>query len=58
METITESVLFGLGPGAIIAALALGLVVAYRASGGIHFGSGAIATYIVSVFVSLSNAGS
>ena len=56
-ETYFEPILFGFGPGAIIAALALGLVVAFRASGVINFGHGAIATYVVYVFVSLSDTG-
>ena len=52
-----QPVLFGLGTGAIIAALALGLVVAYRASGVINFGHGAIATYVTYVYVSLTDTG-
>ncbi len=52
-----DPVLFGLGSGAIIAALALGLVVAFRASGVINFGHGAIATYVTYVYVSLTGTG-
>lgn len=52
-----QPVLFGLGTGSIIAALALGLVVAYRASGVINFGHGAIATYVTYVYVSLMESG-
>ena len=52
-----QPVLFGLGTGAIIAALALGLVVAYRASGVLNFGHGAIATYVTYVYVSLTDTG-
>ncbi|RZV47228.1 MAG: hypothetical protein EX269_05250 [Acidimicrobiales bacterium] len=52
-----QPILFGLGTGAIIAAIALGLVVAYRASGVINFGHGAIATYITYVYVSLTDTG-
>ncbi len=52
-----QPVLFGLGTGAIVAALALGLVVAYRASGVINFGHGAIATYVTYVYVSLTDTG-
>ena len=52
-----QPVLFGLGTGTIIAALALGLVVAYRASGVINFGHGAIATYVTYVYVSLTDTG-
>jgi len=50
-------VLFGLSTGAIIAGLALGLVVAYRASGVINFSQGAIATYVVYVYLSLRDSG-
>ncbi len=52
-----EPILFGLGVGTIIAALALGLVVAYRASGVINFGHGAIATYVTYVYLSLVDTG-
>jgi len=52
-----QPALFGLGTGAIIAAIALGLVVAYRASGVINFGHGAIATYITYIYVSLTDTG-
>ncbi|MYG98238.1 MAG: ABC transporter permease, partial [Acidimicrobiaceae bacterium] len=52
-----DPVLFGLGSGAIIAALAIGLVVAFRASGVINFGHGAIATYVTYVYVSLVGTG-
>jgi len=52
-----QPILFGLGTGAIIAAIALGLVVAYRASGVINFGHGAIATYITYIYVSLTDTG-
>ena len=55
--TYFEPVLFGLGNGSIIAALAIGLVVAYRASGVINFGHGAIATYVTYVYVSLTDTG-
>ena len=47
----------GLGTGAIIAAMAIGLVVAYRASGVINFGHGAIATYVTYVYISLFDDG-
>ncbi len=56
-EVFWQPVLFGFGTGAIIAALALGLVVAYRASGVINFGHGAIATYVTYVYVSLTETG-
>ncbi len=57
MDTFIEPLLFGLGPGAIVAALALGLVVAYRASGVINFGHGAVATYITYIYISLRDDG-
>ncbi len=56
-DVFFDPVLFGLGSGAIIAALALGLVVAFRASGVINFGHGAIATYVTYVYVSLTGTG-
>ena len=56
-EIYFQPILFGLGTGTIIAALALGLVVAYRASGVINFGHGAIATYVTYVYVSLADTG-
>ena len=56
-ELFFDPVLFGLGSGAIIAALAIGLVVAFRASGVINFGHGAIATYVTYVYVSLVSDG-
>ena len=56
-EVFFQPILFGLGTGTIIAALALGLVVAYRASGVINFGHGAIATYVTYVYVSLVDTG-
>ncbi len=56
-EVFFQPVLFGLGTGTIIAALALGLVVAYRASGVINFGHGAIATYVTYVYISLTETG-
>jgi len=51
------SVLYGLGPGAIIAAIALGLVITYRASGVINFAHGAIAAYVTYIFISLTKDG-
>jgi len=56
-EIYFQPILFGLGTGTIIAALALGLVLAYRASGVINFGHGAIATYVTYVYVSLVDTG-
>lgn len=47
----------GLGAGAIYAALALGLVMTYRASGFVNFGLGAMAMYVTYVFVALRKSG-
>lgn len=57
METVVRPILFGLGPGAIVAALALGLVVAHRASGVINFAHGAVAAYVIYIFSSLTDGG-
>lgn len=52
-----EFLVFGIGTGAIIAALAIGLVLAYRASGVINLGHGAIAGYVAYTFASLRDTG-
>ncbi len=49
--------ILGFGTGAVIAAIALGLVVAYRASGVINFGHGAIAAYCAYSYNSLRTDG-
>ena len=56
-EVYFQPGLFGIGTGAIIAAMAIGLVAAYRASGVINFGHGAIATYVTYVYISLTDDG-
>jgi len=52
-----EFAILGFGTGAVIAAIALGLVVAYRASGVINFGHGAIAAYSAYTYNSLRTDG-
>jgi branched-chain amino acid transport system permease protein len=49
--------ILGFGTGAVVAALALGLVVAYRASGVINFGHGAIAAYTAYTYNSIRSDG-
>lgn len=52
-----EFAILGFGTGAVVAALALGLVVAYRASGVINFGHGAIAAYTAYTYNSIRTDG-
>jgi sulfate-transporting ATPase len=47
------SLLFGLGNGAVYAALALALVLTYRSSGVINFATGSIALYTAYIYASL-----
>ena len=47
------SLLLGLGNGGVFAALALALVITYRASGVINFGTGAIALYVAYTYAGL-----
>ncbi len=49
--------ILGLGTGAVIAAIALGLVVAYRASGVVNFAHGAMAAFTAYTYTSLREAG-
>lgn len=49
--------LLGLGSGAIIATVALGLVLMHRASGVINFAHGALAMYAIYVYLSLRDQG-
>jgi len=53
-----QSVLLGAGSGALIAALALGVVVSYRGSGVVNIGTGAMAMYSSYVFNTLNTEGS
>jgi branched-chain amino acid transport system permease protein len=52
-----QAVLLGAGSGALIAALALGVVVTYRGSGVVNIGTGAMAMYGSFVFNSLNKDG-
>ena len=52
-----QSALLGAGSGALIGALALGVVVVYRGSGVINVASGAMAMYAAYVFNSLNSKG-
>ena len=47
------SLLFGLGNGGVYAALALALVITYRASGVVNFATGAIALYVAYTYAGL-----
>jgi ABC-type branched-subunit amino acid transport system permease subunit len=58
--TATEAILYvvlGLGPGAVYAALGLGLVLAYRGSGIINLAYGAMAMYPTYVYAELRSSG-
>ncbi|WP_375387580.1 ABC transporter permease [uncultured Amnibacterium sp.] len=57
METIALFVLLGLGPGALIAGVSLGVVMVYRASGMINFATGVIAAWGAFVFYGLRTSG-
>ena len=50
MSDFIFSLLLGIGPGAVFAILAVGLVIAYRGSGVINFSHGAIAMYTALTF--------
>lgn len=52
-----QAALFGAGSGALIAALAIGIVVTYRGSGVVNVATGAIAMHASFVFSSLTNDG-
>jgi branched-chain amino acid transport system permease protein len=52
-----QAVLLGAGSGALIAALALGVVVTYRGSGVVNIATGALAMYCSYVFNSLNSKG-
>lgn len=52
-----QAVLLGLGSGALVASLAVGLVVTYRGSGVVNVATGAIAMYASYVFNSLNAKG-
>lgn len=50
MQDFLFALLLGIGPGAVFAILAVGLVIAYRGSGVINFSHGAIAMYTALTF--------
>lgn len=54
---MTEQLLLGLGGGAVIASLALGLVVAYRASGVVNFAHAALGMYVAFAYFELRRTG-
>src|SRR3954468_14829983 len=53
IDTYLQFLLLGIGAGAIYAAIALGLLLTYRASGVVNFAHGAAAMYAAYVFVGL-----
>ena len=57
MQTIALFALLGLGPGALIAGIGLGVVMVYRASGVINFATGVVAAWGAYVFYELRTAG-
>jgi branched-chain amino acid transport system permease protein len=57
MQTIALFVLLGLGPGALIAGVGLGVVMVYRASGLINFATGVVAAWAAFVFYGLRTSG-
>ena len=58
MTDVLRFALLGLGSGAVIASVALGLVLTYRASGVVNFGQGAMASWAAYTFYSLTKEGS
>ncbi|CAO5165123.1 Branched-chain amino acid ABC-type transport system, permease component [Frankia sp. AiPs1] len=57
MDTYLAALLLGLGPGAVYAALGLGLVLTYRASGVINIAHGALAMYATYQYAELREVG-
>lgn len=53
-----QALLLGLGTGALVAAIALGVVLTYRGSGVVNFAAGAVATYSAYAFNALRRDGS
>ena len=52
-----QYLLLGLGSGAVIAALALGVVLTYRASGVVNFAHAALGTYLAYTYIALRQRG-
>lgn len=57
MDLYLQFAILGISAGAIYAALSLGLVLTYRASGVINFSHGAIAMYVAYTYAGLTNDG-
>ena len=57
MELYWQSALTGLGEGAVIAGVALGLVLAFRGSGVIYFAHGAMMMYSTYIYGELRDTG-
>jgi branched-chain amino acid transport system permease protein len=57
MTRIIEFVLLGLGPGALIAGIALSILLTYRGTGAINFAAGTIAVFAAYVFYGLKTGG-
>ncbi len=57
MSTYVLFLLLGLGSGAVVGILALGLVLKYRSAGVVDFGHAAVAMFIAYVYVSLRTGG-
>ena len=47
------SLLLGIGSGGVFAALAVAIVITYRSSGVLNFGTGAIALYVAYIYAGL-----
>ncbi|CAN5262652.1 hypothetical protein BH09ACT10_BH09ACT10_26570 [soil metagenome] len=56
-KAAVQAGLFGAGSGALVAALALGIVVTYRGSGVVNIATGAIAMHATYIFTSLTKDG-
>jgi branched-chain amino acid transport system permease protein len=57
LTQIIEFILLGLGPGALIAGLALSILLTYRGTGAINFAAGTIAVFAAYVFYGLKTGG-
>lgn len=56
-EKSAGALLFGVASGALVSAIALGVVLTYKGSGVVNFGSGAIAMYTAYVYMDLRKSG-
>jgi branched-chain amino acid transport system permease protein len=57
MKNIIEFVLLGLGPGSLIAGLALSILLTYRGTGAINFAAGTTAVFGAYVYYGLKSSG-